>query len=644
MNKKAIEERNVEINHLKNVERESMTKIKKYEDQLKKIQRDLEEYKNQKNAKAFDTFRRLEKECTEMHKEILTLENETEKLKEKIKDSETDQERCDQTIAELEAAISRLDQKMKFAETNIDKQAKTLKEKKNMYEEAKRNLQALQKGDEIVADNNIYSISVQLKEAELNLNSTLSEMKQLQMKLDHLQNELKSFQYSLANNQKDSTQINQQIAGLEDEISKLHQKYQKMDTSQEQIAELQDEKKALMGEANEINQRINEVGGMNPIFRLNYRDPEPNFDRRKVKGRVFQLITVNDPKFIKPLEAVAGGKLFQIIVDNENTSKMLLKRESFGQMNVILIPNSKIVPQTIPAEVVEKAKQIAAELQGNAAPAYTLIKYDPELKNSMEFVFGGAFICSSTEIAKRIAFDKGIRRKCVNLEGDIFDPAGTLTGGYQNMQNSILTKYAEFKKLNQELDSKQKSLKAIEDKLAYVQQRAQEGERLKNDIDIKTHELELIRKRLKDKASFKAQERVEDLELQIKDLEEEIKDLEEQEQAYQKEIADLKREKASLSKGETKSKDYYKEQVDKLKKEVDRLEATIRTLKTEKSNNEVEKESSETEIQRKKKELQKEKERMDAFRKELEQKDKSLSKRKHEYNKIEVETLNEALV
>eukprot|EP00331_Platyophrya_macrostoma_P021589 CAMPEP_0176454108 /NCGR_PEP_ID=MMETSP0127-20121128/29724_1 /TAXON_ID=938130 /ORGANISM="Platyophrya macrostoma, Strain WH" /LENGTH=68 /DNA_ID=CAMNT_0017843269 /DNA_START=1 /DNA_END=203 /DNA_ORIENTATION=+ len=68
-------------------------------------------------------------------------------------------------------------------------------------------------------------------------------------------------------------------------------------------------------------------------------------------------------------------------------------------MNVILIPNNKIVPYTIPQEIVERARQIAAELQGNAAPAYSLIKYDPELKNSMEFVFGGAFICSSTEIA-----------------------------------------------------------------------------------------------------------------------------------------------------------------------------------------------------------------------------------------------------
>jgi structural maintenance of chromosome 2 len=52
----------------------------------------------------------------------------------------------------------------------------------------------------------------------------------------------------------------------------------------------------------------------------------------------------------------------------------------------------------------------------------------------MEYVFGGTFVCSSTEIAKKVAFDHFINKKCkcVNLEGDITDPRGTLSGGYFN--------------------------------------------------------------------------------------------------------------------------------------------------------------------------------------------------------------------
>jgi len=62
-------------------------------------------------------------------------------------------------------------------------------------------------------------------------------------------------------------------------------------------------------------------------------------------------------------------------------------------------------------------------------------------------VFGGTFVCSSTEIAKRVAFDQVIRKrcKCVNLEGDITDPKGTLSGGFFNNNNSILTQFSTYK-------------------------------------------------------------------------------------------------------------------------------------------------------------------------------------------------------
>jgi len=53
-----------------------------------------------------------------------------------------------------------------------------------------------------------------------------------------------------------------------------------------------------------------------PIFNLNFKIPEPNFDKKKVFGKVFSLIKVKEDRFIKPLEAIAGPKLRQIVVDN----------------------------------------------------------------------------------------------------------------------------------------------------------------------------------------------------------------------------------------------------------------------------------------------------------------------------------------
>lgn len=61
----------------------------------------------------------------------------------------------------------------------------------------------------------------------------------------------------------------------------------------------------------------------------------------------------------------------------------------------------------------------------------------------MEFVFGSVFVCSDMNSAKKVTFDDKIMKKSVTMEGDSFDPAGTLTGGtvyiYLPIINYIVT-------------------------------------------------------------------------------------------------------------------------------------------------------------------------------------------------------------
>lgn len=53
------------------------------------------------------------------------------------------------------------------------------------------------------------------------------------------------------------------------------------------------------------------------VFLLSYRDPERGWDRSKVKGLLANLITVRDVSYATALEVVAGGRLYNIIVDTE---------------------------------------------------------------------------------------------------------------------------------------------------------------------------------------------------------------------------------------------------------------------------------------------------------------------------------------
>ena len=67
--------------------------------------------------------------------------------------------------------------------------------------------------------------------------------------------------------------------------------------------------------------------------------------------------------------------------------------------------------------------------KGNVHTALSLVGYEQQLVKVMEFVFGNAFVCSDMDSAKQVTFNDAVMKRSVTLEGDSFDPAGTLTGG-----------------------------------------------------------------------------------------------------------------------------------------------------------------------------------------------------------------------
>lgn len=57
----------------------------------------------------------------------------------------------------------------------------------------------------------------------------------------------------------------------------------------------------------------------------------------------------------------------------------------------------------------------------------------------MEFAFGSVFVCADMDSASKVAYDPKIMKKCVTIEGDTVDPAGTLSGG-----NVFYTNFISF--------------------------------------------------------------------------------------------------------------------------------------------------------------------------------------------------------
>merc|ERR1719343_1598006 len=109
---------------------------------------------------------------------------------------------------------------------------------------------------------------------------------------------------------------------------------------------------ALYAMQEKLDQLRAYMGGLD----FQYADPHRGFDRSKVKGVVSKLFHIK-PEFStyhRALEVCAGGKLFFVVTDNEDTGKALLER---GQLRrrVTIIPLNKIVDHTIYPQTVKQA-------------------------------------------------------------------------------------------------------------------------------------------------------------------------------------------------------------------------------------------------------------------------------------------------
>ena len=98
-----------------------------------------------------------------------------------------------------------------------------------------------------------------------------------------------------------------------------------------------------------------------PQLQFEYHDPEKNFDRSKVHGLVAKLIHVKDIKTATALEVAAGGKLYNVVVDTEQTGKKLLQKGQLKRRYTI-IPLNKIAARSIDQGTVNRAEQLVREL------------------------------------------------------------------------------------------------------------------------------------------------------------------------------------------------------------------------------------------------------------------------------------------
>lgn len=276
------------------------------------------------------------------------------------------------------------------------------------------------------------------------------------------------------------------------------------------LEQLEERRDVLNRECQALKRESERKGGHR--FEVQYRDPEPNFDRRQVKGMLCKLFDVRDQQYLNALSVCGGGSLYNLVVDNEIVSKKILEKGQL-QTRTTIIPISKIRGSLIPADRVALAQKLVG--RDNCIPAIDLIDYDPQLQAVMEYVFGRTFICRDMNVAKQVTYHKQILTRSITMDGDSLDPEGTLSGGSAPTTAPLLVQIAEIKQVSRELDAKTLELHQVLDEIAKIAPVAQKFNQMKSQLDGFEYELESINQLLAQTTYQKHQQEIEDLKAAI---------------------------------------------------------------------------------------------------------------------------------
>ena len=603
---------------------------------LEALNKKFAELVDNKKNKFQNSLRDLENIKSEKNKDLNVEKNKLDLLKDNLLGTDKKIEQLNINKEEKKTKLDNLMKKKLDLENNSKMLQNDLQHQKEFINQLEISLANMKAGKK---DTNIISNIQLITDAENNKKNAKIEHDQLFEQIKILSNENKEKKVKLSELKiklKDSESKYNSFKKLIDEVKKKlselgeNQNNKNMfDAIQKNISDKQVELSRYERQQNEILSKCNQR------VEIQYCDPEPNFNRKKIFGRVIKNFKVKDPKYIRALEKAAGGKLYNVIVDNHKTASVLFQRKCFDYM-VTLLPLDKVYSKPITEDKIENVNNVS---KGGAVLALDLIEYDKELEPAMKFVFGNVLVCNTSQIAEEIAFGK-IKIKCVNLEGDVYDPNGILSGGANFTGQPIIKLVSELREVQEKIENINDEIKELKDKLSSMgenQKKINENQKRLDELNKKQNE---FNKDLINKEISTIENELNKYEQEIKAKESRIEYLEKISKKYSEELTRLKKEEQELNNvanNSAKKESLYEKKIEEINKNNNLLKKNIDKTNKEIDQNDYQIQNINKEIKQLDEDISNEKKEIESVKRELTTQENKVQKLENEIKKVMVE-------
>ncbi|TKA70387.1 hypothetical protein B0A49_03746 [Cryomyces minteri] len=419
----------------------------------------------------------------------------------------------------------------------------------------------------------------QLQDARNRASAASTRQEQAKLKISHLEKSIKEEEPRAKKAKEQNSGLLKDLEGLRVQAKKLEADLSKLGFEPGREEEMFKDEATLQQRTQGLREQADAMRRKVANIDFSYSDPSPNFDRSKVKGLVAQLFSLDKEhtRAGTALEICAGGRLYNVVVDSAETGAQLLQNGKLRK-RVTIIPLNKIAAFKASAEKIGAAQKLAP---GKVDLALSLIGYEDEVSTAMDYVFGTTLVCEDAETAKRVTFDPSVRMKSVTLEGDVYDPSGTLSGGSSPQTSGVLVTLQQLNRLITELNTQEKALSSLQATIAREEKKLDAAKKTKQELDLKAHEIKLTEEQIGGNSSSSIIQAVEEMKASIVQLKQDIADAKTRHSEASADVKRIEREMSEFSNNKDSKLAELQTSLDKLKKALAKNSASIKPLQQE---------------------------------------------------------------
>lgn len=393
----------------------------------------------------------FEEKITHLNSNIDRLNNENEEKVQTISRQKDELEKKKRNLGLLKVEENEIDEKVENKEVeiaNLLKNVSQFNEKMNELEDLRfkyYNEINSKKSEEGILCNNINISSEVMEKLILDVQTYKNSIFINNKTRIHLHEEKNKSQQTISNYENEIKQNRKKILQKRNELETL-------ETNLKNISKVQGNNEARL---NALINLENSYEGYNKSVKLlmQYIDQSEDYNIQEDCFVLGDIIKV-PAKVEKAIEVAMGASISNIVTKNEGIAKSLINYLKKGKLG-----RATFMPMNIVKGKNVSVDKNVKEAEGYIGIASELIEFEDKFKGVVDQVLGKTLVCDNMDNGLHISKLSGYKYRLVTLDGEVFNPGGSLTGGSYAKNANVIGRKREIEELTDKVSKTKEIIK-----------------------------------------------------------------------------------------------------------------------------------------------------------------------------------------